>query len=304
MQDIIIPNSSDLSNIFPYIKDIEYVNEGGFKIVYKCKIDGELQALKLALIPSTEQADSIYNEELREENIKRITREIKILGKCKSPYIVKLGKLEPENIIINSNTFVAYSEEFIVGENLLEIINKNYKPDETELKTLCRCLLLAIKEIWFDLDIIHRDIKPLNIIKTNNNERPFILLDLGIAFALHETPLTYDATNRFPPGTLHYIAPEMFNANFRETLDYRSDLYNIAVTIYEYATLNNPLSRKGEDLINTISRILRGNPIPLQDKRSDLSLEFCNIINQLLKKLPALRPSNLELLIKKMENEK
>ena len=55
--------------------------------------------------------------------------------------------------------------------------------------------------------------------------RPFVLLDLGIAFSVFDTPLTFDAQNRMPPGTFRYLAPEMLQLNFRETIDFRSDVY-------------------------------------------------------------------------------
>ncbi len=93
----------------------------------------------------------------------------------------------------------------------------------------------AIFELWNSFQTIHRDIKPLNIFKTDIKDCPFILLDLGIAFVLNETPLTVDASNRLPQGTIKYLAPEMLNPSFRGSYDFRSDLYNSGVVCYEYA---------------------------------------------------------------------
>jgi|WetSurMetagenome_2_1015567.scaffolds.fasta_scaffold04872_9 eukaryotic-like serine/threonine-protein kinase len=298
-----VPNISEIQKLFPKVSNISYINKGGFKYVYRCEINGNTEALKLALVPKNELSILSDNIDKKNELVKRITREIKILEKCKCPYIVKLGNIEPHEVEISNNTFIAYSEEFINGNNLFDLIQKKCNPNEEDLKKLAYCLFKSIKEMWFDLKIIHRDIKPLNIIKTNDCKRPFVLLDFGIAYSLYETPLTINQSNRFPPGTFHYLAPEMFNPNFRETLDFRSDLYTTGLTIFEFAAGRNPLIQNGDDLFITVGKILNENPILLQNVRKDLSLDFCNIINQLLKKLPALRPSNLDLLTLKMEQQ-
>ena len=49
----------------------------------------------------------------------------------------------------------------------------------------------------------------------------------------------------------------------------------------------------------TITRAIRDIPAPLKDYRADLSADFCETIDQLLKKKPALRPSNLKALLAK-----
>ena len=132
--------------------------------------------------------------------------------------------------------------------------------------------------------------------------REFVLLDLGIAFAVNETALTANPSERIV-ATYRYLAPEMLNPNFRDTIDYRSDLYTAALTVFEYAAQAHPLAQDRDDLMQTISRALRQPPTPLKSLRSDLSDEFCRTIDQLLKKKPALRPGNLNLLIETMRKE-
>lgn len=165
---------------------------------------------------------------------------------------------------------------------------------------LMKCLLLAIKELW-SMRYIHRDIKPANVIKLDDPQRPFVLIDLGIAFGLLETGLTYNAAFRDPPATFRYLAPEMANPAFRSNLDYRSDLYTAALTCFEYAAGQHPIARDSDDVIRTVTRALHDVPRPLQSLRPDYSPAFCRLIDQLLKKKPALRPANLDSLIKQME---
>ena len=105
-----------------------------------------------------------------------------------------------------------------------------------------------------------------------------------------------------PLATYRYLAPEMMNPAFRDTIDYRSDLYTAAMTVYEYAAQQHPLAQGRDDLMRTISRALHQPATPLQTYRADLPAAFCQIIDQMLKKKPALRPANLNALIQRIES--
>jgi eukaryotic-like serine/threonine-protein kinase len=299
-----IPNIEEVQKLFNQYSDIQYYDKGGFKSVYSAKVDNTIEAIKFVYIPSIQDiaAADDMKDDLIEESKKRILRELHLLENCNSPFIVKLGNLKPILVKIDNVEYIAYSEEFIEGKSLYKLIGEKYKPTESELKGLLICLLRAIENLWTEFKAIHRDIKPMNIIKTNITKRPFILLDLGIAFLINETPLTVAAENRFPPpGTTKYLSPEMLDPNFRNTIDFRSDLYTAGVTVYEYATNIHPLAKSGDDLLMTLTRIIRERPTPLGQRRADLSNEFCDVIDNLIKKVVALRPANISKLIEKIE---
>ena len=97
---------------------------------------------------------------------------------------------------------------------------------------------------------------------------------------------------------LRYLAPEMANPNFRDAIDYRSDLYTAALTVFEYAAGQHPIARDSDDQIRTVSRALHQAPRRLKELRPEFSDGFCRLIDQLLKKAPALRPANFDLLFK------
>jgi len=160
------------------------------------------------------------------------------------------------------------------------------------------CLLKAVLELA-SMNVIHRDIKPDNIIRTKDPMRPYVLLDLGIAFRIGGTGITRNSARI--PGTLYYIAPEMLDQGFRQNLDYRADLYTIALTLYEFASGDNPFAHRGDPQFTTLYRIKTQRPKPLWDLRSDLPAELCSVIDQLMRKLPALRPANFDQLIREME---
>jgi serine/threonine protein kinase len=127
------------------------------------------------------------------------------------------------------------------------------------------------------------------------------VLDLGIAFSVADTPLTFDASQRLPPGTYRYLAPEMLQPGFRDSIDFRSDIYTAAMTVYEYAAGLHPLAKNKDDLIATLSRIVRESPKSLGEYRADLTPFLIGTVDQMLKKIPALRPSNINMLIDKLE---
>ncbi len=287
-----IPDTNQLKGALKNVESLSFVDQGGFKAVYKGYIREKIEAIKVVYIPSN------IDEEDREELIGRVKREIEILDKCKSSEFVRLGSLPPESVYINNIEYVIYSEEFLDGVNLRTKIKQDHEPDIIELIKLTLCLLNAIK-ILKKNDLIHRDIKPDNTIKLKNTERPFVILDLGIAFKIHGTALTRNSM--FRPGTLPYMAPEMFNPKFRETLDYRSDLYSAGVTIFEYASRIHPIRKRDDDEYTTMYRIIKYKPPPLSILRPDLPSSFCEIIDQLIKKLPALRPASIEMLLRKIK---
>ncbi|MFH1653904.1 MAG: protein kinase [Pseudomonadota bacterium] len=299
-----LPDEKSIKEKFSDISTLEHIATGGFKAVYKAEISNVTEAFKLVFIPKLEDSEEI-DDGFRKENIGRIEREIAALKKCNVPELVKLGAIEPKLVSIGEKEYFAYSEEFIQGEDLFKVIKKSLKtnapkPGEPELKLLFVALLKAIQDLWKH-GYVHRDIKPCNIIKTEDKKRPFVLLDLGIAFSVTDTALTFDAQNRLPPATYRYLAPEMMDQNFRQNIDYRSDLYNTALSVYEYACFKHPLAASQDDLVMTISRAIRQQPVPLKNERQDLSDDYCQLVDQMLKKKPALRPSNIVMLIKKLE---
>lgn len=273
-------------------KILEEIGSGGFKVVYKAEVNDTLEAVKLVKIPDDEE------EDFREENLRRVLRELDILSKCSSPYLVKLGSIAPRTCEIDKIVYVLYSEEYIPGNSLRNLIFTGWQPEKEELAILGICMLQAVQELSA-LNVIHRDIKPDNIIKTESEERPYILLDLGLAFLVGGSRITRDSAR--VPGTLYYIAPEMLDQGFRQNLDYRADLYTIGLTLYEFASGINPFARRGDEQFTTLYRIKTQKPIPLEEIREDLPRPLCKLIDQLMRKIPGLRPANIENLIKQLE---
>lgn len=289
------PSVADVAKAFPDIEDIAYIQKGGFKAVYSAKAKSKKLALKLVFIPPVVNPKSEEQVLIQKEMKGRIRRELDLLAKLKCPEVVKLSPPAPRDVQIGGTDYISYAEEYLEGSTLWDVIVAGgAKPTEDELRALFTSLIYAIEAMWA-LKAVHRDIKPGNIIKLNDPKRPFVLLDLGIAFVIGETGLT----NAGFPRTNRYMAPEMIHPSFRETLDYRSDLYTTALTVYEYAAQRHPIAGSREDQLVTISRAVHDIPAPLHSHRADLDSGFCETIDQLLKKKPSLRPANLKALLAK-----
>jgi serine/threonine protein kinase len=287
------PDIKKVQQVVPEAIDLEEIGSGGFKVVYKAIVTGSIEAVKLVQIPG-----DAGEETIRDENLRRIARELDIISKCTSPYLVKLGSIAPRACEIDSIEYMLYSEEYLPGNSLREMILKGYRPSQGELAELGACSLKAVRELA-SMNVIHRDIKPDNIIRTNDPIRPYVLLDLGIAFQVGGTAITRNSARI--PGTLYYIAPEMLDQGFRQNLDYRADIYTVALTLYEFASGDNPFAHRGDPQFTTLYRIKTQRPRPLRELRDDLPVKMCSLIDQLMRKLPALRPANLDQLIKEME---
>lgn len=290
---------------FPIAKNITLIDEpGGFKKVFRIECNGNPEALKLIEIQKHTNLKEGDLAAFVIEQINRIRREVEILASSETPNLVRLGSINLSEFNSEDRDFLVYSEEFISGLNLRQIISKfddGTRIPEPELRSLLISILKVIQYLWSN-GYIHRDIKPGNIMKTEDSSRPFVLLDLGIAHSIQEASLTYNPSARLPVATFEYIAPERLDPRFKNSIDYRSDLYSAGLVIYEYATGKNPIARAEDPLHITLVRAMGETPETLHKRRPDLSSEFCSIIDQFLKKQPALRPANIANLIKRMES--
>ena len=288
-----IPTTDDIQTVKPEIQNLKYIDKGGFKVVFKGNISGTEEAIKLIYLPTEDDESG-----RRIEITARVKREFNALQQCKTDYLVKLGSIPLELVTIKKIDYLIYSEELINGESLKKRIQNKHQPDFEELRLLTKCLMESLVELN-KLDLIHRDIKPGNVMVTHNPSRPFVLLDLGIAFKIRGTDLT--ARGAGPIGTLRYIAPELFRPDYKDLLDIRSDIYSTGVTIFEYASGLHPLVKPSEDFGTTIYRILKMQPDKLSSRRSDIPDQFCEIIDRCIKKLPALRFPNPKSVLRRLE---
>lgn len=215
-------SDSAVSAAFPELTSIRYFDAGSYKTVYDATTaEGKEEMLKIAPLPKDESTDEA--KALRQQEIGRLLRETKVLATCTSPFVVRLASITPGMREIEGETCFVYSEEKLPGSSLKTVIDIGCgaKPTESEIKLLLRCLVLGIQSLWTsEQKTVHRDIKPGNVFSTRLPYRPYVLIDLGIAYNVTEPGLTVRADD-FPHTPL-YMAPEMWDSNFRDSLSYHS----------------------------------------------------------------------------------
>lgn len=265
-----------------------YIAVGGFKAVYRSVWpNGDPEAIKAVFIPkATTDSETLQRDQL----IARAKREIEALGMCEHPAIVKLGKIRPEMFEIEGNDYLIYGEEFLPGEALNHLLAPAREPVPfADLKLLFETLIVLIDELA-SLGFLHRDIKPDNIIGSEDPHRRFVVLDMGIAYKMGGTQLTQGGA----PGTIRYMAPEMLMPDYKDHMDFRCDLYSAGLTVYVLAAKQHPYAPRPEHGYATQWRIMNTHPEPLGKLRPNLPAAFCKIIDRCIRKKPALRYNRID----------
>jgi serine/threonine-protein kinase len=139
--------------------------------------------------------------------------------------------------------------------------------------------------------IIHRDIKPDNILVTPKNEVK--LSDFGLA---HEIRQVGPDRTEVIAGTPYYMAPEQWEGR---VVDARSDLYSLGITFYYIITGKRPFVAQDTRLLMKKHQKEKASSPKLYN--SDISDHICVIIEKLLSKMPDNRYQNADELIKDID---
>ncbi len=199
---------------------IAEVGQGGFGktfLGYDSGMDRQV-AVKELLHGSVEVAPEDYEDYKR-----RFRKEAQVVSKFAHPNVVAAYALETDAV---GDLYLVL--EFVDGGSLKNLLD-NGPLDPAKAVAIALDLCEAIDAIW-KLDIVHRDVKPSNILLTKEGQAK--LTDFGVAQVGHETRRTQEAHGH--PGTPAYKSPEQ--AGSSGYLDQRSDLYALALVLYEMLT--------------------------------------------------------------------
>ena len=193
---------------------IEKIGEGGMAIVYKakCRLLNRYVAIKILRPEFTKD----------EQFVENFRRESQAAAGLSHPNIVSVYDVGQEGNI----HFIVM--ELVEGKTLSKLIEEKGRLDYKEAINITRQVASALS-LAHKNQIVHRDIKPHNILITNTGVAK--LADFGIAKAVSAS--TIIGGNNKVMGSVHYFSPEQARGAY---VDERSDIYSLGIVLYEMLT--------------------------------------------------------------------
>jgi len=163
--------------------------------------------------------------------------------------------------------------EYVEGENLLTLIHqkKKFSPEEAVeiMQQVCRAL-----EAAHSVDVIHRDLKPQNIMRDKTGR--ILVMDFGLARTLEGDGMTQSGAL---VGTMEYMSPEQA---LGKPLDQRSDIFALGLIFYEMLTGQMPY-RADSTLASLIKRT-QERVSPVSDHDNTIPRSVSNIVTKCLER--------------------
>ncbi len=306
--DISSTNLQTLAETIPGYDLLDLIGKGGFGIVYRaCQAStGQIVALKLLQL-----SESLAPNE-RSRQIQRFEREAQLCAQLRHPHIVRLldkGHTDQHQV------YVVF--EFVPGETLKEFLSHHGPISPQETSDLMGQVLDALASAHAH-GVVHRDLKPHNIMITSSGPRRHAtILDFGVAAFTPEArqhdyrtlTLTHEAL-----GTPSYSAPEQLRG---EPPTVKSDLYTWGLVFLECLTGKTvmrggslaevfhkqlgssevalPPAIAGHPLADLLRRVLRKNPRDRAEQAERLYNDLRKIhVHNLVGDLQGVWPSTLD----------
>ena len=192
---------------------LEKIGGGGMAVVYKSKdtLLNRFVAIKVLRVEFSTD----------EEFVKRFNVEAQSVASLSHPNVVSIY-----DVGFQSNIHYIVME-YVDGLTLKEYINKNGALDWQEAIKISIQICSAIEHAHKN-NIVHRDIKPHNILMTKEGIAK--VTDFGIARAVTSSTITMVGSTI---GSVHYFSPEQARGGF---IDDKSDLYSLGIVMYEMVT--------------------------------------------------------------------
>ena len=259
------------------------IGRGGMGIVYRAKDRRLKRTVAIKLLPP----ELAFRSDIKT----RFLREAETAAQLSHPNIVPIYTVD------EAEGLVFFVMAYVDGENLAKrIFERGVLPTE-EVRRILRDVADALAYAH-ERGVVHRDIKPDNIIIAAQNGRPMVT-DFGIARAVSDGDSRLTATG-MAIGTPAYMSPEQ--AAGERTIDGRSDLYSLGIVAYQMLAGEPPFVAGSTPamLVKHISE----RPIPVNQRRADVPDDLGRAVMLLLEKDPANRFPSASALVAALDTGK
>ncbi|MCM8899775.1 Stk1 family PASTA domain-containing Ser/Thr kinase [Caldicoprobacter algeriensis] len=238
----------------------EKIGSGGMAIVYKARC----HLLKRHVAVKVLRPELVEDEEF----VARFKRESQAAASLSHPNIVNIYDVGEENGIY----YIVM--EYIKGKTLKEYIREKGKLDWEEAVRIAIQICSALKHAHKN-GIIHRDIKPQNILVSEDGTVK--VTDFGIARAVTSATVTMAGANVM--GSVHYFSPEQARGGH---VDAKSDLYSLGIVLYEMVTGTVPF--EGDTAISVALKHIQEKVKPPGELNPDIPKSLQDVIEKAIEK--------------------
>jgi eukaryotic-like serine/threonine-protein kinase len=258
---------------------LEKIGDGGMAVVYKakCRLLNRYVAVKI-LKPEFVN-DAKFLENFRKES--------HAAASLSHPNIVNVYDVGKEG---NINYIVM---ELVSGQPLSELIKEEAPMDYKRVVELTRQIASGLS-VAHKHNIIHRDVKPHNILITEDGVAK--ITDFGIAKAMKSTTIV-DQTAEAIMGSVHYFSPEQARGGY---VDEKSDIYSLGIVMYEMLTGKVPFD--GENPVNVALKHINEEMIPPSALVAGIPPRIEQIVMKATSKIQTARFSSADEMIKELDN--
>ena len=249
---------------------IDKVGSGGMADVYKAKDHRLNRFVAIKVLRQECSSDAKF--------VAKFRAEAQSVAGLSHPNIVNVYDVDEDE---NYNYIVM---ELVEGITLKKFIEKKGKLEVNEAVGIAVQIAQGM-EAAHDNHIIHRDIKPQNIIISK--EGKVKVTDFGIAKAATSNTITSNAM-----GSVHYISPEQARGGYS---DEKSDIYSLGVTMYEMLSGNVPF--EGDSTVAVALSHIQEEAAPLHELDPEIPMSLSKIVRKCMQKKPELRYLNAAALI-------
>ena len=218
----------------------------------------------------------IRSDRLRDASVGvRFEREVSMMGQLDHPNLVHVFDAR------KGPGWSLVAMELIDGLDASKLLKRVGRLSSADASEIARQTALGLSYLH-SLDIVHRDIKPPNLMITRMGVVK--ILDLGVARSSSTGGLT--GVDQYP-GTLGYMSPERLSGDCQAI--FLSDIYALGCTLYHLLTGNPPFVNIASPI--DLIQAHRDTPVPRVDQRmSNLPTGLASLIQRMLDKEPAMRP--------------